>query len=67
MTSKIELAAFAAEITSRLPGTEASFGLVVGLTSAFVIGVGATLIHRHLPQSINRIPTRFRRESQTAV
>lgn len=48
------VAAFAAEITSRLPGTEAHFGLVVGGTSALVIGVGAALIHRNLSQSIHR-------------
>lgn len=61
------VAAFLAEITSRLPGTEDSFGLVVGLTSALVIGIGATLIHRNLPRSLNRVPARFRREAQTAA
>ena len=61
------VAAFAAEITSRLPGTEEYFGLVVGLTSALVIGIGATLIHRNLPQSLTRVPARFRRETQTAI
>jgi uncharacterized membrane protein len=53
------VAAFAAEITSRLPGTEDNFGLVVGVTTALVIGVGATLIHLNLPQSIRRAPARF--------
>ena len=57
------VAATAAEVTSRIPGTEAMFGLVVGVTSALVIGIGAALIHRHLPQSINRTPARFRRVS----
>ncbi len=57
------VAATAAEVTSRIPGTEAMFGLVVGVTSALVIGIGAALIHRHLPQSINRTPARFRRAS----
>jgi len=55
------VAAFAAEITSRLPGTENSFGLVVGITSALIIGVGAALIHRSLPQSIRRASARFQR------
>lgn len=58
------VAAFAAEITSRLPGTENSFGLVVGVTSALVIGVGAALIQRNLPQSISRTPARFHRTAQ---
>ena len=61
------VAGFVSEITSRIPGTEESFGLVVGLTTAIIIGVGVVLIHRNLPQSIRRVPARFRREAQTAV
>lgn len=57
------VAATAAEITSRIPGTADYFGLVVGITTALVIGIGATLIHRNLPQSISRTPTRFQRVS----
>lgn len=48
------VAATAAEITSRIPGTEAIFGFVVGGTSALVIGIGAVLIQRKLPRSIRR-------------
>jgi uncharacterized membrane protein len=48
------VAATAAEVTSRIPGTEDIFGLVVGVTSALVIGIGAALIHRSLPRSIRR-------------
>lgn len=55
------VAATAAEITSRIPGTEAFFGPVVGLTSALVIVVGALLIQRNLPKSLNRTSARFRR------
>lgn len=56
-------AATAAEDTSRIPGTEDIFGLIVGVTSALVIGVGAALIHRSLPQSIHRTSARFRQAS----
>ena len=55
------VAGFVSEITSRIPGTEDSFGLVVGLTSALIIGIGAILIHLNLPQSIRRTPARFQR------
>ena len=55
------VAAFAAEITSRIPGTEAHFGPVVGITTVVVIGIGAILIHRNLPQSLRRTPARFRK------
>lgn len=55
------VAATAAEITSRLPGTEDAFGWVVGATSALVIGTGALLMRRGLPQSIRRTPQRARR------
>ena len=55
------VAATAAEITSRIPGTEDSFGLVVGLTSALVVGIGAYLIQHSMPRTIRRTPTRFRR------
>ncbi len=53
------VAATAAEITSRIPGTEDHFALVVGGTSALVIGIGAMMIHRNLPQSLRRTPARF--------
>jgi uncharacterized membrane protein len=59
------VAATAAEITSRLPGTENAFGAVVASTSILVIAVGVYLIRRYLPQSINRTPARFRRRTQT--
>ncbi len=55
------VAATAAEITSRLPGTDDSFGLVVAGTSIVVMGVGIYLILRYMPQSINRTPARFQR------
>jgi hypothetical protein len=48
------VAATAAEVTSRIPGTEEMFGLVVGGTSALVIGIGALLIQRTLPRTIRR-------------
>lgn len=54
------LAATAAEITSRLPGTEESFGMVVGLTSAVVIGVGAWVINRTTPGNIEQVGARSR-------
>jgi len=57
------VAATAAEITSRLPGTEESFGLVVAATSAVVIGIGSFFIARYLPRTISRTPARFRRAS----
>ncbi len=53
------VAATAAEITSRIPGLEDVFGLVVGGTSTLIIGIGAYLIHRKLPLSISRTPARF--------
>ena len=55
------VAAFAAELTSRIPGTEAHFGPVVGITSALIIGIGVMLIRRNLPQSLRRTPARFRK------
>lgn len=55
------VAATAAEITSRLPGTEESFGLVVAGTTIGVIAVGGYLIQRSLPKSIRRTPLRFRK------
>jgi uncharacterized membrane protein len=50
------VAATAAEIASRLPGTESLFGPVVAATSALVIAIGAYLIHRYLPRSLHRVP-----------
>lgn len=54
------VAATAAEITSRIPGLEGAFGLVVGATSGLIIGIGAALIRRYLPQSIRRTPAHHR-------
>ena len=50
------VAATAAEITSRIPGTENHFGFVVSLTSALVIGIGAMLIQHNLSKSLHRTP-----------
>lgn len=55
------VAATASEMTSRLPGTEDHFNLVVGLTSLLIIAVGAALIHFSLPRSLRHIPARFQR------
>lgn len=55
------VAATAAEITSRLPGTENNFGTVVAITSLLVMGVGGYLIQRYMPRAINGTPVRFRR------
>lgn len=60
------VAATAAEITSRIPGTEDSFGLVVGLTSALIMAIGGYLIQRYTPKSISRTPARFRRDAQVS-
>lgn len=53
------VAATAAEITSRIPGTEESFGLVVGGTSLLVMVIGGMLIQRFTPASVRRTPNRF--------
>lgn len=53
------VAAFAAEITSRLPGTEDSFGLVVGVTSAVINVLGFALIVRYLSQ--NRLAQEYQK------
>lgn len=53
------VAATAAEITSRIPGTEDSFGLVVAGTSVVIMVVGGLLIQRFTPASISRAPSRF--------
>jgi uncharacterized membrane protein len=58
------VAATAAEVTSRLPGTEGSFGPVVGLTTVAVIGIGAYLIQRYMPRSISRAPARFQKATR---
>jgi uncharacterized membrane protein len=55
------VAATAAEITSRLPGTEESFGLVVAGTSILVVAVGGYLIQTLTPTSIRQVTARFRR------
>ena len=54
------VAAFFAEITSRLPGTEQSFGPVVTVTSVIINGIGFYLILRYLPGVDKRLPARFR-------
>ncbi len=59
------VAATAAEITSRIPGTEEYFGLVVGLTSALIMGIGGFLIQRTMQTSIGRTPARFQRAMKT--
>ncbi len=58
------IAATAAEITSRIPGTEDNFGLVVGLTSVFIMAIGGFLIQRNMQKSINRTPARLRRTTR---
>ena len=55
------IAATAAEVTSRLPGTENDFGWVVAITSVSVMAIGAYLIQRYMPRAINGTPVRFRR------
>ena len=58
------VAATAAEITSRIPGLEDVFGLVVGITSALIFGIGAGLMHRYMPRSIRQTPARLRKASE---
>jgi hypothetical protein len=58
------LAATAAEITSRLPGTEESFGLVVAGTSIVVMASGGALVARYMPGSVSRVPAHFRRATE---
>lgn len=55
------IAATAAEVTSRLPGTEERFGLVVAGTSIVIMVIGGLLIQRFTPSTISRVPARFRR------
>ena len=55
------LAATASEITSRLPGTEENFGLIVAGTSIAVMVIGGILIQRFTPTSIRRLPARVQR------
>lgn len=52
------VAATAAEITSRIPGTENAFGPVVAGTSILVIAAGGYLIQRTLPGSIRKASVR---------
>ncbi len=58
------VAAFFAEITSRLPGTEQSFGPVVTVTSVIINIIGFYAIMRYLPKIDKRLSPRFRREAQ---
>jgi uncharacterized membrane protein len=53
------VAATASEITSRIPGTEESFGLVVAGTSVAIIVIGGLLIQWLTPASIGRTTSRF--------
>ena len=57
------VAATAAEVTSRIPGTDDFFGLVVGGTSALIFTLGALLMGRHMP----RLIARPRSRPETAV
>lgn len=54
------VAAFFAEITSRLPGTEQSFGPVVTITSVIINVIGFYFIMRYLPKIDKGLPARFR-------
>lgn len=54
------VAAFFAEITSRLPGTEQSFGPVVTVTSIVINAVGFYFIFTFLSKIDKRLPARFR-------
>lgn len=58
------VAAFFAEITSRLPGTEQSFGLVVTVTSIIINVVGFYIIFTYLPKIDKRLPARFRTQQK---
>lgn len=53
------IAATAAEISSRLPGTEESFGLVVATTSALIMITGGILIHKLTPLALRQTSPRF--------
>lgn len=59
------VAATAAEVTSRIPGTEELFGPVVAITSFAVMAIGAYLIQRNLQKSISKTPARFNRQART--
>lgn len=58
------VAAFFAEITSRLPGTEQSFGPVVTITSVIINAIGFYVILTYLPKIGSRVPARFRKDIQ---
>jgi len=53
------VAATAAEITTRTPSLENIFGIVVVVTSALVMWIGAILMKLKMPQSIRNTPARF--------
>lgn len=55
------VAAAGAETAVRLPGTEEIFGLVVGITTVLIIGIGVYFVQRHLPKAIEHTPARFRK------
>ena len=57
------VAAFFAEITSRLPGTEQSFGQVVTITSVIVNAIGFFVIFYYLPKIDKNLPGRFQRDT----
>ncbi|MCP4418289.1 MAG: DUF2306 domain-containing protein [Chloroflexi bacterium] len=58
------VAATASEITSRIPGTEDNFGLVVGLTSVLIVGIGSMLIQGTIQKSRKHIPARFQHDAK---
>ena len=55
------VAAAGSEVTSRIPGTDEIFGLVVSATTVLIIGIGVFVIQRNLPKAIEGAPSRFRR------
>ena len=49
------VAAFAAEITSRIPDTDDSFGIIVAATSVLVMFLGSSILWRFLPHSLSKV------------
>lgn len=58
------VAATAAEITTRTPSLENIFGIVVVVTSALVMWIGAILMKLKMPQSIRNTPARFQKDAK---